>query len=133
MSTAARYWREIPQRYRLEAGKCTGCGKTWFPPRRVCGHDGCQSREFETVNLPDEGRIVTHTVVHVGAKEFGDLSPYALGIVELTDGTRLMTQIADCDPATLAIGQPVRVEFRKISEDGESGVLRYGYKAVPAR
>ncbi|MCH8837515.1 MAG: transcriptional regulator, partial [Candidatus Marinimicrobia bacterium] len=42
---SAQYIREVPQRYRLEAGKCTGCGKLHFPPRLVC--DGCGSQEFE--------------------------------------------------------------------------------------
>jgi uncharacterized OB-fold protein len=132
MSTVARYWREIPQRYRLEAGKCSSCGKVWFPPRRVCGHEGCTGREFETVVLPDEGRVVTHTVIHVGPTGFGDLQPYAMGLVELTDGTRIMSQIVDVDPVEVKIDMPVRVEFRLISEEGESGVLKYGYKCVPA-
>ena len=48
---AGRYWREIPQRYRLEAGKCKQCGKTFFPPRLIC--DQCKSREFDTIILSD--------------------------------------------------------------------------------
>jgi hypothetical protein len=43
-----------------------------------------------------------------------------------------MSQIVDVVPETVEIGMPVRVEFRKISEEGESGVLKYGYKCVPA-
>ena len=132
MSTVARYWREIPQRYRLEAGKCTSCGKVWFPPRRVCGEGECRGREFEKVVLPDEGKVVTFTVIHVGPAEFGDITPYGLGLVELADGTRIMSQIVDVDTAKIAIGMPVRIEFRLISEEGESGVLKYGYKCVPA-
>lgn len=132
MSTVARYWREIPQRYRLEAGKCTTCGKVWFPPRRVCGHEGCAGREFEKVVLPDEGKVVTWTVIHTGPAEFGDLQPYVVGLVELADGTRIMSQIVDLDPQAVEMDMPVRIEFRKISEEGESGVLKYGYKCVPA-
>ena len=44
-----RYHREIPQRYRLEAGKCTGCGKVHFPPRQICKE--CHGREFKTVTM----------------------------------------------------------------------------------
>jgi len=33
MIGSARYWREIPQRYRLEASRCCKCGKTAYPPR----------------------------------------------------------------------------------------------------
>jgi len=27
---------------------------------------------------------------------------------------------------------PVRIEFRKVKEEGEAGILCYGFKAVPA-
>ena len=30
------------------------------------------------------------------------------------------------------VGDPVRMEFRKVQEDGESGVICYGYKFVGA-
>lgn len=30
----ARYWREIPQRYRYEAGKCDGSGSMGTVPAR---------------------------------------------------------------------------------------------------
>ena len=130
MPTTQRFWREIPQRYRLEAGKCTKCGKTFFPPRLVC--DACRCREFETVRLPDRGKLVTYTVIRTPPSQFKEQSPYALGLVELEGGVRLMCQIGDCDPESLAIDQEVQIEFRKVQEDGKSGVLCYGYKAIPA-
>jgi len=129
MLTPQRYWREIPQRYRLEAGKCKGCGKIHFPPRLVC--NGCQGREFETVRLPDEGKIHSFTVIHTPASQFKDLAPFALAVVELDGGARLMCQVADCDPDSLAIDQKVKIEFRMVQQQGHSGVLCYGYKAVP--
>jgi uncharacterized OB-fold protein len=39
--------------------------------------------------------------------------------------------VADCEPEELKIGMPVRLEFRKLSQEGESGIINYGYKAVP--
>jgi uncharacterized OB-fold protein len=129
MPSTQRYWREIPQRYRLEAGKCTKCGKTFFPPRLAC--DACQGRDFETVTLPNEGTIATFTVIHTPASQFKDLAPFALALVDLADGTRIMCQVADCDPASISIDQKVQIEFRKIQEEGKAGVLCYGYKAVP--
>jgi len=56
----------------------------------------------------------------------------AVGIVELDGGVRILTQIADCEFDKLAIGQRVRLEFRRIQQDGEAGILCYGHKAVPA-
>ncbi|UCE20288.1 MAG: Zn-ribbon domain-containing OB-fold protein [Gemmatimonadota bacterium] len=128
MVTPARYWREIPQRYRLEAGKCTRCGKTYFPPRLVCA---CGAREFEIVRLKDEGTLQTFTVIRVAPSQFVDEAPYAIGIVELNDGVRLTAQVVDCDVEHLEIGQKVKVEFRRIQTVGEAGILCYGYKCVP--
>jgi uncharacterized OB-fold protein len=127
---AARYWREVPQRYRMEAGKCAKCGKVFFPPRLVC--DACKSREFETITLSDEGEIVSYTVIRTPPSGFEDEAPYAIGIVNLGGEVQLLTQIVDVDFEDLKIGGKVRVEFRRIQEDGKSGVLCYGYKCVPA-
>ncbi len=131
MTTPSKYWREIPQRYRLEAGKCKKCCKVFFPPRLIC--DACESREFESVNLEDEGTLITFTVIRVPPGPFSDQAPYAIGIVELNDGVRITTQIVDCDFDEIQIGSKVKVEFRKISSEGEAGIICYGYKCVPAR
>ncbi len=128
--TTARYWRETPQRFRLEAGKCTKCGKVFFPPRLVC--DACQGREFETINLSSEGEVVSYTIIRTPPSNFSDEAPYAIGIVKLGNEVQILTQIVDCDFDELEIGAKVRVEFRLIQEDGKSGVLQYGYKCVPA-
>jgi hypothetical protein len=124
-----RYWREIPQRYRLEAGKCKKCGKVYFPPRIICAE--CKSQEFETVNLQREGKILTYTIIRVAPSQFVDQTPYAMGIVELNDKVKILSQIADCDLDKLEIGQKVRIEFRKIYQEGEAGIICYGYKCVP--
>ena len=131
MLTPAKNWREFPQRYRLEAGKCTGCGKVFFPPRLVC--DGCRGENFETVTLPSDGKLVTYTAIHVPASNFKDEAPIAYAVVELEDGTKISTQVTDCTPEELRVGAPVRLEFRRVQHDGESGILCYGYKAVLKR
>jgi uncharacterized protein len=129
MPTPSRYWREIPQRYRLEAAKCKNCGYIAFPPRLVCPR--CQSRVFETITLADAGKIVTYTIIRVPPQPFSDQVPYAVGIVELDDGVRLTGQIVDCAFEELKIGKKVKVEFRKVYQEGEAGVIYYGYKFVP--
>ncbi len=130
MNTPATVRRNTPQRYRMEAGKCASCGKVYFPPRVVCT---CGSRKFKAYTLPSEGKVVAHTVIRTPPRGFGDEAPYCMGIVELKDGTRILCQIADCEPERLKVGLSVALEFRKIQEAGESGVIAYGYKAVPER
>lgn len=130
MANPARYWREIPQRYRMEAGKCKSCKEVYFPPRLVCAE--CGARQFETVKLSDQGKIVTYTVIRVPTSQFADQTPFAVGIVELDGGVRITSQIVDVDFDSLAIGQRVRLEFRRIQKEGNAGILCYGHKCVPA-
>jgi uncharacterized OB-fold protein len=128
--SSPKYWREIPQRYRMEAARCKGCGEVLFPPRIICPK--CRGREFEMVKLAREGKLLTHTVIRVAPSPFVDQAPYAVGIVELAGGVKIMAQITDCEPERLAAGMPLRVEFRKVQEEGEAGIIAYGYKCVPA-
>jgi uncharacterized OB-fold protein len=128
--SSPKYWREIPQRYRLEAERCVHCGMVLFPPRIICPQ--CRGRQFEPVRLAREGNLLTWTVIRVAPSPFVDQAPYAVGIVELAGGVKIMAQIADCEPERLSSGMPLRVEFRKIQEEGEAGIIAYGYKCVPA-
>jgi len=130
MSTPARTWREIPQRYRYEGAKCTTTGKVWFPPRLVCPDEKC--RDFEKVVLSGDGEVVTYTVVSVAEPRFADQVPYVVAIVGMSDGARITAMIADVDPEEVKIGMKVRIEFRKMYSDGEAYLHCYGYKCVPA-
>jgi uncharacterized OB-fold protein len=126
----ARVAREFPSRYRLEAARCDACGTVTFPPRLVC--PSCRARKFAVVPLKPEGKVITWTVIHVGPSSHKHEVPYALAVVELAAGVRITCQIADLDPAQVTAGMPVRLEFRRVQEDGEAGVIAYGHKAVPA-
>jgi uncharacterized OB-fold protein len=124
-----RHWREIPRRYRMEASKCSGCQKILFPGRLICPE--CGSREFETIRLSGKGTLETFTVTRVAPEGYTDQVPYAVGIVALDEGVRVMGQLTDCDPETLKIGDRVAAQFRRIVEQGKTGIIQYGYKFVP--
>ena len=124
-----RYHREIPARYRLEAGRCAGCGTVSYPARKVC--PSCRGGEFESIRLSPRGKVVTSTVIHVPPDEFLNEAPYAMAIVETPEGARFMTQVVDCDPSTVGPGLEVALEFRLIRKEGQSGILCYGHKGVP--
>lgn len=123
-----KYVREVPQRYRLEASKCKGCGKINFPPRLVCPK--CGKREFETIRLSDEGKILTFTIIRVGSDTFSRETPYAVAIIETTEGAKLMAMVADTALDEVSIGKKVKLVFRKIQDEGISGLHCYGYKAI---
>ena len=123
-----RYWRGIPQHYRLEAVKAAN-GEVMFPPRAVAS-DG--SRELTPYELPHEGKLIAFTILSDAIPGFAVDPPFAVGIVELSDGTRLSAQITGVNLDQIKVGMALRYAFRKLQEDGVAGTLTYGYKFVPA-
>ncbi|MEW6592812.1 MAG: Zn-ribbon domain-containing OB-fold protein [Candidatus Hadarchaeota archaeon] len=124
----ARFWREIPNRYNLVGTKCGNCNKVMFPPRFVCPY--CRrTGKLEPYKLSRKGKVVTCTTIYAAANGFEDQTPYSLAVVELTDGPRLTAQVTDCDPADVKIGDEVEMVFRRMGQDGEDGVIYYGFKA----
>jgi uncharacterized protein len=126
---SARSWREYPRRYRYEAAVCKKCGKWFFPARLVC--DQCGHREFETKAMNTTGTVLTYTMIRTPAKAFADQAPYAVAVVEMDGGPRITTQLVDCRDTEIKIGMKVKLEFRKITAEGDAGIINYGYKAAP--
>jgi uncharacterized OB-fold protein len=124
-----RYWREVPNRYRLEACRCIGCGKVSFPVRRFCPQ--CRGEEMEDLSLTRRGRVVTSTVVRVAPDDLAMEAPYAVALLETPEGARLMAQVVDCDPESVVPGMDVSLEFRLIRKEGAAGIRCYGHKGVP--
>ncbi|ADG13105.1 Zn-ribbon domain-containing OB-fold protein [Methanocaldococcus infernus] len=126
-----RSWRHIKERYNLVGVKCLNCNTIYFPTREICPK--CRRKtKFEPIKLSGKGKVYSYSVVHVPPKEFEMLSPYVVAIVELEEGVKVTGQIVDCKPEDVYIGMPVEAVFRRIKEDGEDGVITYGFKFKPS-
>ena len=129
------YWRTIPQRYKLVGQKCKKCGHVNFPPKGVCKYCSASS-DFEEIKLSGLGKVHTFVLISAGGAppEFAEQEKaggqYPVAIVELAEGPKVIGQMADADPKEVKIGMPVKTELRRIYS--EEGVIRYGFKFVPA-
>ncbi len=132
MSSIPRFWRNIKSRYNLVGTKCLNCGEIYFPPRSIC--PSCRRKgKMTEYKLTGVGEVLTYTVIHAAPEGFGRQAPYIMAIVKLEEGPKLTTQIVNCSPEEMKIGMKVRAVFRKIREDGSSGIIHYGYKFQPVR
>ena len=112
--------------------KCGNCQKDFFPPRVICPI--CHRKSFgkmEKIKIEGNARLVSYSVIHEAPEGFKMLAPYVLGIVEFKDGVRTTGHLVDCDPESIEIGMEVTPVFRKVGEEGASGVIHYGYKFKP--
>ena len=124
----ARFWREIHNRYNLIGSRCGNCNKVMFPPRFICPY--CRrTGKLDPYKLNPKGKIISYTITYAAASGFEDQAPYVLAVIELQDGPRLTAQVTDCDISDVKIGDEVEMVFRRMGEDGEDGVIYYGFKA----
>ena len=134
--TIARFWRETPQRYNLGGSRCSSCGSAFFPPRAVCPTCPEHRRslgKMEPLQLSGEGEVYSFTVVHDPAEGFEMQVPYVLALVKTPEGPILTGQVVDVLPTEVHVGLRVQATFRKLREEGKSGVIHYGYKFAVAR
>ncbi len=101
---------------RLVVERCTACGRRRFPPREICS--ACLGRQAEWVTASGRGRVVSFNVMHqVYHPGFAAEVPYAVALVELEDGGRMLTNVVDCSLDRLRIGLAVEVAFERRSAD----------------
>ncbi|HWQ18661.1 MAG TPA: Zn-ribbon domain-containing OB-fold protein [Methanotrichaceae archaeon] len=126
---APRFWRCIPQRYRLTGTHCTLCNEYYFPPRTICPN--CR-RDAQMVEhkFKGTGTVVTYTIIHNATEDFERQTPYNLAIIELDEGPRLTGQVVS-SKSGIKIGMRVRPVFRILGKEGERGIIYYGTKFVP--
>jgi len=134
MTTTARFWREIPSRYRLDGSKCGSCGREFFPPRVMCPDCHRKSAgKMERIQFDGSGEIITYTVVHQPPDEFNVEVPYVVALVELAKGVRVAGQVVECPVGEVKIGMKVQAVLRRLHQDGKAGAIHYGYKFAPVR
>jgi uncharacterized OB-fold protein len=94
---------------KLMAGKCQKCGKIHLPPRTLC--DKCYSQEFTWMEIQGKGKLLTYSVIHIAPRQFQELVPYAVGILELENGLKLPGMITGVTQEQLHIGMPLTIDF----------------------
>jgi uncharacterized OB-fold protein len=111
----AHYW-DAALEGTLKIQYCRACARHQFYPRRFCTQ--CLSEEIEWIKASGFGRVYTYTVCHVaGHPAFETRVPYAIGMVELDEGVRMLAGIVASELDRLAIGARVQVCFERASPE----------------
>jgi uncharacterized OB-fold protein/acyl dehydratase len=121
VSRDTRFFWEGVERGELRIQRCESCGKFHHPPVVRCPECG----SYEQGYAASAGRGTVYSFVEpchpkLPAFEY----PYVVGLVELEEGVRLLTNIVDVDPELVRIGMPVDLLFRKVDAEMTLPVFR---------
>jgi uncharacterized protein len=122
--TTAGFW-EATARAELVVQACAACGKWRMPPRPMCPY--CRSTDVKWDVTSGRGRIWSFIVPHPPLlPAFAEKAPYNAIVVELEEDPLIRYvgnlvasadgEINEIDPATITIGEAVRVVFHQIDD-----------------
>jgi uncharacterized protein len=107
---------EAARRHELAVQRCTGCGTLRFPARAICSR--CLGREAEWVPASGRGTVFSYAIMHQAVHPgFAAEVPYAIVVIELEEGVRLLSNLMGCPAGDVRIGLPVEVVFDDVTPE----------------
>ena len=108
----------------LLAIKCQSCQQVFFPAREICLN--CYSIDLVKHRLCRTGKLYSFTIVHIPSKNYE--APYAIGWIELSDRTRIFSQIRGWQERSLRTGMPMQLSIEKLWEEENLEILGYVFR-----
>ncbi|BBC34574.1 hypothetical protein SGFS_058680 [Streptomyces graminofaciens] len=116
----AGFWEGVG-RHRLLIQRCADCATLrlpWLPGCNACG-----SPDWDTVEAGGEGVVYSYVVMHHPPFPAFD-PPYAVGLIELVEGVRIVSNVIGVPYDKVRIGMPVRLEFVRYDDELQLPVFR---------
>ncbi len=114
----AYYWGALREG-RLEFQRCGACGNAWLPPRSECPK--CLSPQWKWQAASGKAKLISWVVYHHAYHPwFAKKVPYNVSVVELAEGPRLISNVADERP--LKMDMPLQLS---IEREGELALARF--------
>ncbi len=118
---AADLFVETPDGPRLLGSRCTTCGTPYFPKSPVCRNPKCTDSAMQEAAFGPRGTLWSYTVQHYPppppAKYDEPYVPYALGLVDLAEGLRVLARISTATPDDLKVGAQVELVLETLYSD----------------
>jgi uncharacterized OB-fold protein/acyl dehydratase len=114
ISDDTRFFWEGVERGELLIQRCRACGELRHPPRPMCPR--CRSLEWDAVRACGRGTVHSYVVPHhPRLPAFPDR--YVVALVDLEEGTRLVTNLVGVAPEEVRIGMAVELECTKVDDE----------------
>jgi uncharacterized protein len=99
----------------LRLQRCNDCSHAYFPPRPFCPK--CSSTSVSVFAASGRATLYSYVIHHRPAPGFDP--PYAIAVVQLAEGPRMMTNLVEVAQtrAALQLDMPLEVTFTTVTDD----------------
>ncbi len=108
------WWEQVEKNKIVPIQRFKESGKLYHPPRPMCGET--QSTEWDFIESKLEGEVFSYVVLHYPEIP-GYTYPLVCALISLSEGTRILSNIIDCDPADVKIGAKVKGEVMEVDAE----------------
>lgn len=112
---------------RLLGARCRRCGTPCFPRGEVCRSPACGGDELEDAAFGPHATLWSWAIQNYPppppARHDAPYVPYALGLVDLAEGLRVLARLDVDDPARLRAGLPLELVIAPLCRDPRCGEL----------
>ena len=110
------FWDKCKE-HELWLQRCQTCQHVFFYPRMHCPE--CLSEDVPGFRASGKGTLWTYMINHRPVPGFEDDAPYAIAVVQLEEGPRMMSNIVGIEntPDNLVLDMPLEVVFEDATEE----------------
>ena len=109
------FW-DAAREHKLVLKKCSKCGFIDPPPYLYCTN--CTADEHEWVEASGKGTLAAYAINQFGVPfPFWVDLPYVVGLIDLEEGIRMISNIVECDQEKLSNGMDLEVVFDDVTDE----------------
>lgn len=110
----APFW-EATKEKKLLVQRCISTGKYQYYPRAASIHDF--GGPVEWVEVEGKGKVYAISVMHrAGNPLMMDKVPYAVALIEVEEGFRMMSNVVNCPVEDIKVGMDVKLTWEELSD-----------------
>ena len=120
---------------RLLGSRCVSCATPYFPKSPVCHNPECHESRIEDAAFGPRGTLWSCAMQDypppAPARYDEPYVPYALGVVDLAEGLRVLGRISTDDPKRMRVGMDVELILDTLCHDQDGNeVVTWKFRPV---
>lgn len=112
---------------RLIGSRCAACDTPYFPKSAVCHNPDCTGSRMQEATFGPRGTLWSCAIQNypppAPARYDQPYTPYAMGVVDLADGLRVLGRMSTDDPHGLEVGMDVELVLEPLCHDENGNEL----------
>ena len=120
---------------RLTGSRCKSCSTPYFPKSPVCHNPDCDDSNIEDASFGPKGTIWSVAMQDypppAPVKFDQPYKPYAMGVIDMPEGLRVLGRIDVEDPRTAEVGMDVELVIDALAHDEDGNeVISWKFRPV---